>query len=101
VRQLEQLKRYIVREVPNEVATIVAGDFNDWGTLVQKSLSSMGMVTMEKVARPTFPSRLPIAQLDHIYVRGLKPVASQVPRGRIWSRMSDHLPLIAEFEHDV
>lgn len=101
VRQLEQLKRYIAREVPNEVATIVAGDFNDWGTLVQKSLSSMGMVTMEKVARPTFPSRLPIAQLDHIYVRGLKPVASQVPRGRIWSRMSDHLPLIAEFEHDV
>ena len=101
VRQLEQLKRYIAREVPNEVATIVAGDFNDWGTLVQKSLSGMGMVTMEKVARPTFPSRLPIAQLDHIYVRGLKPVASQVPRGRIWSRMSDHLPLIAEFEHDV
>lgn len=101
VRQLEQLKRYIAREVPNDVATIVAGDFNDWGTLVQKSLSSMGMVTMEKVARPTFPSRLPIAQLDHIYVRGLKPVASQVPRGRIWSRMSDHLPLIAEFEHDV
>jgi endonuclease/exonuclease/phosphatase family metal-dependent hydrolase len=101
VRQLEQLKRYIAREVPNDVATIVAGDFNDWGTLVQKSLSGMGMVTMEKVARPTFPSRLPIAQLDHIYVRGLKPVASQVPRGRIWSRMSDHLPLIAEFEHDV
>lgn len=101
VRQLEQLKRYIAREVPNEVATIVAGDFNDWGTLVQKSLSGIGMVTMEKVARPTFPSRLPIAQLDHIYVRGLKPVASQVPRGRIWSRMSDHLPLIAEFEHDV
>jgi endonuclease/exonuclease/phosphatase family metal-dependent hydrolase len=101
VRQLEQLKRYIAREVPNDVATIVAGDFNDWGTLVQKSLSSMGMVTMEKVARPTFPSRLPIAQLDHIYVRGLKPIASQVPRGRIWSRMSDHLPLIAEFEHDV
>ncbi len=101
VRQLEQLKRYIAREVPNEVATIVAGDFNDWGTLVQKSLSGMGMVTLEKVARPTFPSRLPIAQLDHIYVRGLKPVASQVPRGRIWSRMSDHLPLIAEFEHDV
>ena len=101
VRQLEQLKRYIAREVPNDVATIVAGDFNDWGTLVQKSLSGMGMVTMEKVARPTFPSRLPIAQLDHIYVRGLKPVASQVPRGRIWSRMSDHLPLIAEFELDV
>jgi endonuclease/exonuclease/phosphatase family metal-dependent hydrolase len=101
VRQLEQLKRYIAREVPKEVATIVAGDFNDWGTLVQKSLSGIGMVTMESVARPTFPSRLPIVQLDHIYVRGLKPVASQVPRGRIWSRMSDHLPLIAEFELDA
>jgi endonuclease/exonuclease/phosphatase family metal-dependent hydrolase len=28
----------------------------------------------------------------------LKPLSVQVPNGRIWGRMSDHLPLIAEFE---
>ena len=44
-----------------------------------------------------FPARLPLVQLDHVYVRGLEPIGLQVPRGRIWWRMSDHLPLIAEF----
>jgi len=32
-----------------------------------------------------------------VYARGLTPLSLQVPRGRIWWRMSDHLPLIAEF----
>jgi hypothetical protein len=27
----------------------------------------------------------------------MKPVAIEIPKGRIWWRMSDHLPLIAEF----
>jgi hypothetical protein len=33
-----------------------------------------------------------------VYARGLKPVGVQIPSGRIWWRMSDHLPLIAEFK---
>jgi endonuclease/exonuclease/phosphatase (EEP) superfamily protein YafD len=32
-----------------------------------------------------------------VYARGLKPVGVEIPKGRIWWRMSDHLPLIAEF----
>ncbi len=28
---------------------------------------------------------------------GLEPLSLWAPRGRIWWRMSDHLPLIAEF----
>jgi endonuclease/exonuclease/phosphatase family metal-dependent hydrolase len=47
--------------------------------------------------QPTFPSRLPLVQLDYVYARGLVPLGVHVPRGRIWWRMSDHLPLIAEF----
>ena len=46
----------------------------------------------------TYPSRLPMVQLDHVYARGLTPVGLFVPRGKIWWRMSDHLPLIAEFK---
>jgi endonuclease/exonuclease/phosphatase family metal-dependent hydrolase len=26
------------------------------------------------------------------------PLSLQAPRGRVWRRMSDHLPLIAEFQ---
>jgi endonuclease/exonuclease/phosphatase family metal-dependent hydrolase len=47
---------------------------------------------------PTFPSRMPLLQLDHVYARGLRPIGLEVPHGRNWWRMSDHLPLIAEFE---
>ena len=43
------------------------------------------------------PARLPLVQLDYVYARGLTPLTVQVPSGRIWWRMSDHLPLIAEF----
>ena len=101
VRQLAQLQQYIAREIPPNAAVVVAGDFNDWGTTVPIALAKAGLVafTQQKVA--TFPSRLPVVQLDHVYARGLTPLGLQVPRGRIWGRMSDHLPLIAEFDLPV
>ena len=46
----------------------------------------------------TFPSRVPVFSLDRIYTRGLRCVSTTVPRGPSWARMSDHLPLVAEFE---
>lgn len=98
VRQLIQLKQFIAREIPAHAPLIVAGDFNDWGTLVQQSLGSAGLVAFEHAQALTFPSRLPLVQLDHIYARGLTPLSLLVPSGRIWGRMSDHLPLIAEFD---
>jgi endonuclease/exonuclease/phosphatase family metal-dependent hydrolase len=58
----------------------------------------MGLRAFQQNKMPTFPSRMPIVQLDHIYARGMAPVGLMVPRGRIWWRMSDHLPLIAEFQ---
>ena len=97
VRQLEQLKRFIEREVPASQPLVVAGDFNDWGSLVRRSLGGAGLVALEQASMATFPSRLPIVQLDHIFARNLVPVGLHVPRGRNWWRMSDHLPLIADF----
>jgi endonuclease/exonuclease/phosphatase family metal-dependent hydrolase len=97
VRQLAQLQQFIAREVPAGAPVVVAGDFNEWGTLVRRTLGSIGLVALEKDRMATFPSRMPLVQLDHIYARGLIPVGLEVPHGRIWWRMSDHLPLIAEF----
>ena len=45
----------------------------------------------------TFPSLTPVFALDRIYTRGLECVTTHVPRGSMWARMSDHLPLVAEF----
>lgn len=96
-RQVAQLQRFIEREVPLTAPLLVAGDFNDWGALVKKALSATNLKAFEVKRHPTFPSRLPLVQLDYVYARGLTPLTVQVPQGRIWWRMSDHLPLIAEF----
>ena len=101
IRQLAQLQQYIAREIPAHAALVVAGDFNDWGTTVQAAMTKSGMRAFTQNKAPTFPSRLPVVQLDHVYARGLTPVGVHVPRGRIWGRMSDHLPLIADFEMAV
>jgi endonuclease/exonuclease/phosphatase family metal-dependent hydrolase len=97
VRQLAQLQQFIAREVPATAALVVAGDFNDVGAWVQRALEPMGLSALQQSRMPTFPSRLPLVQLDHVYARGMTPLKLEVPRGRIWGRMSDHLPLIAEF----
>ena len=97
-RQIQQLVRFVEREIPVNAPLLVAGDFNDWGTSVRQALSQAGLHAFQEKRAATFPSRLPLVQLDYVFARGLKPVSVEVPRGPIWTRMSDHLPLIAEFE---
>jgi endonuclease/exonuclease/phosphatase family metal-dependent hydrolase len=98
VRQVEQMVRFIEREIPRTAPIVVAGDFNDWGGKLRPVLQAHGFQDFVGERALTYPSRLPIAQLDYVYARGMKPVGMEIPRGRIWWRMSDHLPLIAEFK---
>ncbi len=97
VRQVDQLRRFIAREVRVSEPLIVAGDFNEFGGSLSRTLRHDGLIEFEATRHPTFPSRLPLAQLDHIYARGLAPIRAEVPHGRAWARMSDHLPLITDF----
>ena len=98
LRQIEQLGRYIEREIPKREAVVVAGDMNDWGCKLRPTMNKLGFKDFLGERQLTYPARLPLTQLDFVYARGLKPVGVQIPRGRIWWRMSDHLPLIAEFK---
>lgn len=102
-RQIEQLGRFLEREVPTTAPLVVAGDFNDWGGQLRPAMARLGLHDLAAdgegpAARHlTYPSRLPLAQLDYVYARRMKPLAVHVPRGRIWGQMSDHLPLVAQF----
>ncbi|MBM3388317.1 MAG: endonuclease [Betaproteobacteria bacterium] len=113
VRQAERLIQLIESEVPPDERLIVGGDFNDWGEKLdpvfeRQGLSRASMPVLDSLgmasgpARPkplsTFPSRIPVFALDRFYTRGLRCTAAQVPRGLNWARLSDHLPLVAEFE---
>lgn len=97
VRQLRQLSQFIAREIAPDAPLLVAGDFNDLPAWVAHQLASSGLVAPEALRCATFPSRLPLVQLDHVLARGLVPVSARVPRGMSWARMSDHLPLITEW----
>jgi endonuclease/exonuclease/phosphatase family metal-dependent hydrolase len=99
LRQAAQICQFIEREVPPHEPLVVAGDFNDWGQSVRKVLGSIGLRSNDSLRTPTYPSRLPLAQLDHVYVRGLGVLSQHVPHGRIWWRMSDHLPLIVDLTY--
>jgi endonuclease/exonuclease/phosphatase family metal-dependent hydrolase len=97
-RQVKRLGEYIARELPPAAPLIVAGDFNDWGAKLLRPMADLDLKTFDSLRLPTYPARLPLLHLDRIYVRGLRPLNAHVPHGRIWTRMSDHLPLIAELE---
>jgi endonuclease/exonuclease/phosphatase family metal-dependent hydrolase len=98
VRQVTQLLKYIEREVPANAPLLVAGDFNDWGTRLSNMMRAQNLQEWQSGKHLTYPSRLPIVQLDHVYAKGLKPIGQMVPHGKIWRRMSDHLPLLALFD---
>ncbi|OIN94571.1 MAG: endonuclease [Comamonadaceae bacterium CG1_02_60_18] len=101
LRQVTQLLRFLEREVPWREPVLVAGDFNEGVLRLQDRLGSAGLHSWAGHPSSTFPSRLPLTQLDHVFARGLQPLGVQVPHGRAWWRMSDHLPLIAEFALDA
>jgi len=99
VRQVQRLADFIAAEVPRDAPLVVAGDFNDWGERLDAPMAQIGLArAVGTRPRPTFPSRVPVFSLDRIYTRSLDCRLTFVPRGATWARMSDHLPLVAEFE---
>jgi endonuclease/exonuclease/phosphatase family metal-dependent hydrolase len=106
-RQLAQIGAYIAREISPQAPLVVAGDFNSsiasqrWAhehlRLDTAGHKPVGRLHALK-GHPTFPSRLPLAQLDHIFARGAQISKQHVPSESHWARMSDHLPLIAQLE---
>jgi endonuclease/exonuclease/phosphatase family metal-dependent hydrolase len=101
VRQVDRIAAFIEAEVPAHELLVVAGDFNDWGNKLDAPMRARGLRRAEvsggvAARMNTFPSRIPVFSLDRIYVRGLRCLATSVPRGSAWARMSDHLPLVAE-----
>ena len=81
----------------HEFAVFVAAEIAG-GVLERRlGMTEVSLARFGKAAR-TFPAMMPMLQLDRIYVRGFKVVASQVHRGKPWSRLSDHLAVSAELE---
>ncbi len=106
VRQVQRLARFVQQQVPPGQPLVVAGDFNDWGERLDEPMLALGLTRATAPAgapakRATFPSLAPVFALDRFYLRGLRCQQTMVPRGMTWSRMSDHLPLVAELAAEL
>jgi endonuclease/exonuclease/phosphatase family metal-dependent hydrolase len=54
----------------------------------------------QAIRRPpkTFPARFPMLRLDRIYQRGFAVKKAQVLRGKPWTLLSDHAPIVVDVE---
>ena len=65
-----------------------------------KGAPQLGSGGQAPSARPprTFPSAMPWFRLDRIYQRGFAVRSARVLRGRPWTMLSDHVPLLTDLE---
>lgn len=100
--QLQRLCDRIESHVPSNEPLIVAGDFNDWrGRAEAYFYKEIGLrevfQEMNGTHAKTFPSWYPILPMDRIYYRGLTLKSCHCLSSEPWNRLSDHLPVYAEF----
>ena len=118
-RQTQSLIEAVDRTAPANAPLLIAGDFNDWTNALSTSLrehlnvfevfdqrlSARGLGDYlrrlsgrgpRKSPARTFPSAIPVLQLDRIYVRGFEISHAKVLHGGTWARLSDHAPIVAE-----
>jgi endonuclease/exonuclease/phosphatase family metal-dependent hydrolase len=92
--------------LPFGVPTLVAGDYNDWRSLLRPFFvdmlgfrSATGGNAEGERAIATFPSFFPQGALDRIYYRGpLRLAAAKRCRLALSRVASDHLPVIVDFD---
>lgn len=105
VRQTEALigPGWLGAPMPEEARVLLAGDLNAIARsasyrMVARRLRDV-QVEADGRPRPTFPSRLPLLRIDHLFVgEGIRVNGAFVHDSPLTRRASDHLPLCADLE---
>jgi endonuclease/exonuclease/phosphatase family metal-dependent hydrolase len=102
-QQVAMICARVAQTVPADAPLIIAGDLNDWGGGAGREIErGLGAIEAFKHLHGrharSFPTWLPLLQLDRIYVRGLRPKTAECLTGAGWRSLSDHGALLAEFE---
>ena len=87
---------------------ILLGDFNTRRRSVVYRMFTARLrdaqLVLHKRARRTFPARMPMLRIDHIFCsRSVDVLGVEVPRSQLVRTASDHLPLVMDFlivEHE-
>lgn len=101
--QCKALMQRIKDVVPKDEPLLMAGDFNDWRTIISKPLFEDLMIEEAFVAvegqhARSFPAIRPALCVDRVYFRGMKVNEVACLHGKPWRMLSDHLPLYAQFD---
>lgn len=101
--QTDKIVSIIQSLTQDEAPLIMCGDFNDWRKLIILKLNEI--LALNEIFHhdkgfnaKSFPSFLPGLSLDRIFYRNLNPIEAQGLSHGPWKKLSDHLPLLAEFK---
>lgn len=102
-RQAAALSSDVLRDAALAYPLVLVGDFNSLshGAAAPQGLRRLlaDCALAAGDAAPTFPARLPLLRLDHVYVSSALAVrAVRVIRSAAARRASDHLPVVADLE---
>lgn len=91
-----------LRDSMRQIGQVLKGD-QPLQSLYRDTTQRTNQLTMSGAYCPlpppkTFPAKFPMLRLDRIYQRGFAVKRAQVLRGRPWSILSDHSPILAELE---
>jgi len=101
--QLSILSQRIESHIPKQDNLIIAGDFNDWRQRAERHLKQDLNVQevfqlLQGQHAKTYPAHWPLLSVDRVYCRGVKPIGCACLNTPTWKRLSDHIPLVAEFD---
>ncbi len=92
--------------IPEDLPFLLVGDFNDWNQALHKQLLTEAYLQeshemIHKEPAKSFPSFFPTLPLDRLYYRNLKVLHCEALEKARWAKLSDHLPLLVEFDTDL
>lgn len=94
--QVKKIAKILKTKADLDEPMLFCGDFNDWDGQTSRQIESFNLDTV--ATGPTFPSFYPVLPLDRIFFRNLKCIETRVLQDVPWKQLSDHLPILAEFE---
>ncbi len=99
-RQIAKIGNVLKDADHKDLPFIFCGDFNDWNGQTSKLVKKMGFEGAPGLTFPTYPSFLPLLSLDRVFFRNIQCSKLEVLSGDQWKKLSDHLPMYAEFMLD-
>jgi len=101
--QVASICDYVEKHIPKDEPLLIVGDFNDWfqkvsPVFIAKLQMKEAFLEFYGSHARTFPSWMPLSRVDRIYYRHFHLKSCEILAGSPWNKLSDHLPLLAEFE---